>query len=90
MFFNKWMFFNSLLSLFIGWFVYNYFKNWFYNLPPGPIGFPFLGCIPYLDKTPERIFYKWSQKYGPVFQLTIGTDKTVVLNSYEAIEEVKC
>lgn len=78
----------SFLSLGIGWFIYRYIRNWFYKLPPGPIGFPLLGCIPYLGKNPQQVFYKWSKKYGPVISVDIGTDKTIVLNTYEAIEEV--
>lgn len=86
---NGWTFLKCLITLNIGWFIYTYIKNWFYKFPPGPIGFPFLGSVPYLDKTPERIFLKWTKNYGPIISLDIGSHRTVVLNTYEAIEEVK-
>lgn len=86
--FDFWTIIKLFLTFSIGWIVYNYTKKRIYNLPPGPIGFPFLGCIPYLDKYSEKIFYKWSKTYGPVIFVTIGSDPTVVLNSYDAIEEV--
>lgn len=87
---DKWLLFSCLVTLFVSWFIYNYIKKWFCKLPPGPIGIPFFGCIPYLDKSPEKTFHKWSAKYGPVISLDIGNNKTVVLNTYEAIKEVIC
>ncbi|XP_078492986.1 cytochrome P450 2J2-like [Ciona intestinalis] len=57
------------------------------NLPPGPMGVPFLGCLPFMEILAERTFTKWSKKYGPIITVQLGDHRTVILNSYEAIEE---
>uniref|UniRef100_F7AR76 Uncharacterized protein n=1 Tax=Ciona intestinalis TaxID=7719 RepID=F7AR76_CIOIN len=57
------------------------------NLPPGPMGVPFLGCLPFMETLAERTFTKWSKKYGPIITVQLGDHRTVILNSYEAIEE---
>ena len=64
------------------------------NLPPGPIGWPLLGCIPNLGLMKHRtglesheIFSQFSKRYGDVFSLYMGQRLVVVLNSYAAIKE---
>uniref|UniRef100_H2ZL12 Uncharacterized protein n=1 Tax=Ciona savignyi TaxID=51511 RepID=H2ZL12_CIOSA len=59
------------------------------NLPPGPTGVPILGCLPFMDTLAELTFTKWSKKYGPIFTVYLGQTRVVVLNSFEAIEEVR-
>nr|CAB3235520.1 cytochrome P450 2J2 [Phallusia mammillata] len=68
-------------------FLLHYYSKQAKNLPPGPTGFPFLGCIPYLSKYVERTFSQWSKTYGPVMFLKIGNQPTVVLSSFEAIHQ---
>ena len=65
-----------------------YTIRWWFNLPPGPIGFPIIGSIPYFEKYAEKTFASWTKRYGPIIMVDIGSTRNVVLNSYEAIEEV--
>ena len=71
-------------------YLYNYFRNKFSatKLPPGPLGFPFVGILPFLGKYPERQFAKWSKKYGPIITVKIGLKNYVVLNNYDVIQKV--
>jgi len=41
-----------------------------------------------MEKYAERTFAKWAKRYGPVYHVKLGSYDTVVLNSYEAIEQV--
>jgi hypothetical protein len=55
--------------------------------PPGPYGVPLLGYLPFLGSAPELTFDKLAQQYGDIFQVQMGMQKAVVLNSLEAIKE---
>lgn len=58
------------------------------NFPPGPIGLPLLGHIPFMDvKNVGRSCKKLGQKYGDIFSLFLGTKAVVVLNSWASIKE---
>lgn len=46
--------------------------------PPGPIGLPILGYLPFLSKFAHEDFVKLSAKYGPVFSLKLGRQNVVV------------
>ena len=58
------------------------------KLPPGPLGLPFIGVLPYLGKYPERVFSKWTKTYGPIISAKIGTSSFVVLNDFDSIQQV--
>jgi len=61
------------------------------NFPPGPRGVPLFGIFPWVGKYPERVLKKWSQKqYGPVMSARLGMEDVVVLNTFEAIQQVQC
>ena len=55
--------------------------------PPGPYGLPVLGYLPFLGTNPHLTFVKLAQKYGDVFQVQMGVNKAVVLNSLDVIKE---
>ena len=58
------------------------------KLPPGPVGLPVLGYLPFLDVFHlGASFKKVGEKFGDVFSLKVGTELAVVLNSYEAIKK---
>lgn len=59
------------------------------NLPPGPIGLPFVGsAIEYLDGRKQHLLLQENvKKYGPIFKLYIGNQLVIVLGNYEAIQE---
>ena len=57
------------------------------KLPPGPLGVPLLGYLPFLNVFDlGGSFAKLGSKYGDVFSLRTGTKMSVVLNSYEAVK----
>ncbi|CAG2100543.1 unnamed protein product [Medioppia subpectinata] len=56
-------------------------------LPPGPIGLPFIGYMPFLKGEPSRVFVQLAKKYGPVFGLQMGSQPVVVLNDWPSIKE---
>jgi len=82
-------FWNCLVALVFGWVIYRWASRKWLNLPPGPIGFPIFGSIPYLDKHAERTLTSWIKTYGPVISVDLATTRFVFLNTYEAIEEVR-
>ncbi|XP_077998175.1 cytochrome P450 2U1-like [Glandiceps talaboti] len=57
------------------------------NLPPGPIGLPIIGSLFTLGRKPYKTFLEWSQVYGDVMSVRLGTELVVVLNSHEAIKD---
>lgn len=54
---------------------------------PGPYGFPILGCLPFVGGKMNEVLYNWSKKYGPVFQLQLGSQRNVIVCGQDAIRE---
>jgi len=58
------------------------------NFPPGPVGLPLVGHLPFIDvKNVGRSCKKLGQKYGDIFSIFLGTKTVVVLNSWNMIKE---
>ncbi|KAG8197710.1 hypothetical protein JTE90_001634 [Oedothorax gibbosus] len=58
------------------------------NLPPGPwISLPWLGYLPFLGTDFVKGFDKLKKKYGPVYRLTLGQRKVLVLNDFPSVKE---
>ncbi|XP_054749075.2 cytochrome P450 2J4-like [Lytechinus pictus] len=58
------------------------------KLPPGPMGWPILGMLPYLDPdNPAQSVWDMSKQYGSVFCGRLGSHLAVFLNDYETIKE---
>ncbi|XP_040845878.1 cytochrome P450 2W1-like [Ochotona curzoniae] len=56
--------------------------------PPGPRPLPLIGNLHLLRVTQQdRSLMELSQRYGPVFTVHLGLQKTVVLTGYEAVRE---
>ena len=70
-----------------------YLYNWYKrpaNFPPGPRGVPLLGVLPFMGKYPEKVLKKWSKNYGAVMGVRFGPNDLVVLNDFDAIQQVYC
>nr|APH81371.1 cytochrome P450 CYP3029A1 [Tigriopus kingsejongensis] len=66
--------------------LYKYSQK-FRKMPPGPVGVPILGYLPFLDVNDlGGSFKRLAKKYGDVFSIRVGTEMAVVLNSYESIK----
>ncbi|XP_010634013.1 cytochrome P450 2W1 [Fukomys damarensis] len=56
--------------------------------PPGPHPLPLLGNLPLLRASQQdRWLMELSERYGPMFTVHLGGQKTVVLSGYEAVRE---
>ncbi|XP_060181416.1 6,7,8-trihydroxycoumarin synthase-like [Lycium barbarum] len=59
------------------------------NLPPGPIGLPFIGNLHQYDSlTPHLYFWELSKQYGKIFSLKLASAPMVVVSSPELGKEV--
>ena len=58
-------------------------------LPPGPLGVPLLGYLPWLDPVqPYKTLTRLVSQYGPVFSVRLGSVPCVVLADNTIIKEV--
>ncbi|WMV48423.1 hypothetical protein MTR67_041808 [Solanum verrucosum] len=59
------------------------------NLPPGPLGLPFIGNLHQFDSlTPHLYFWKLSKRYGKIFLLKFGSTPIIVVSSAKLAKEV--
>lgn len=56
------------------------------KLPPGPKGFPIIGCLHLLGKLIHRDLYHLSQNYGPIMHMKLGVVPTIIISSPQAAE----
>ncbi|GFY64859.1 cytochrome P450 2B11 [Trichonephila inaurata madagascariensis] len=56
--------------------------------PPGPVGLPVVGYLPFLGKEPHKTFKKMKEKYGDIIGVYLGPKYTVILNEYTVMKEV--
>ncbi|KFM82375.1 Cytochrome P450 2C37, partial [Stegodyphus mimosarum] len=57
------------------------------NLPPGPVGLPIFGYLPFLGKEAYRTLHDLTFTYGPIFSLYLGRRLVVVLGNFEVVKE---
>ena len=59
------------------------------DIPPGPPTIPLLGNIHLMPaRDAHKQFQKWSQEYGPVYSLMLGTKTWIVISSDTANKEL--
>ncbi|GFT30578.1 cytochrome P450 18a1 [Nephila pilipes] len=71
--------------------VFQKFVKWsnvLWKGPPGPIGLPLVGYLPFLGDEPYKTFWKMRKKYGDIISVYLGPKYTVVLNEYTVAKEV--
>ncbi len=55
---------------------------------PGPKGLPLLGNTLQLKPQPQRQFQQWARDYGELFQIQIGWENWIFLNSPAAVKNI--
>ncbi|KAL7165164.1 hypothetical protein ACSBR2_040941 [Camellia fascicularis] len=70
-----------LLLLSLSWFLYLKPTTPNPPLPPGPLGLPILGSLPFLDPELHTHFSTLSQTHGPILTLRLGTKIGIVISS---------
>ncbi|XP_021347788.1 cytochrome P450 2C30-like [Mizuhopecten yessoensis] len=59
------------------------------TLPPGPTGYPVIGCLLMLrNVVPSRLYNKLYRKYGPIYSMKMGLKLFVVVSGYQALRDV--
>ena len=57
------------------------------NKIPGPFGWPVLGNLPNLGSKPHKRLTDYRSQYGDIYQITMGSCPTVVLNGIKTIRQ---
>ncbi|KAI4370383.1 hypothetical protein MLD38_018741 [Melastoma candidum] len=57
-------------------------------LPPGPIGLPILGYLPFLGDNLQEKFAELADAYGPIYKLWLGRKLYVVVSSPALVKEI--
>lgn len=57
------------------------------NLPEIP-GIPILGNLHQLGEQHARVAQKWSEKYGPVFQVRMGNRRIIFANTFDSVRNL--
>ncbi|OWM71893.1 hypothetical protein CDL15_Pgr017776 [Punica granatum] len=56
--------------------------------PPGPLGLPFVGYLPFLDQELHTSFAHLARAYGPILKLTLGRKVWIIISSPSTAREV--
>ncbi|XP_076034768.1 cytochrome P450 18a1 [Oratosquilla oratoria] len=57
------------------------------RLPPGPMGLPFVGYLPFLGPNVHYTLMELADKYGPIYKVDFGNKHVVVLTDPAIIRE---
>lgn len=57
------------------------------KLPPGPMGLPFLGYLPFLGNEIHLTLTDLSERFGPIYQIFLGGIRVVVLNDAALVRQ---
>eukprot|EP00257_Ricinus_communis_P001347 XP_002511566.2 cytochrome P450 98A2 [Ricinus communis] len=74
--------------VFIFSFTCKYYQKLKYKLPPGPFPWPVLGNLPNIEPDVSKCLDNWSQTYGRIISIWVGSTLNVVVSSSELAEEV--
>ncbi|GLT45189.1 hypothetical protein SLA2020_190400 [Shorea laevis] len=81
-----WAVFVAALATAISWYAWLMIKKSSKTrplLPPGPLGLPLLGNLPFLEPQLHLYLTRLSQIYGPIFKLRLGSKICIIINSPE-------
>ncbi|KAI0666876.1 cytochrome P450 [Trametes maxima] len=57
-------------------------------IPPGPRGWPIIGCFTYLAKYPELALDRWARKYGSLVSFSIGNQLFVSISDPHIVKDL--
>lgn len=58
------------------------------DYPPGPFPLPYLGNLHLMGERPHEAFKELAKKYGDVFSVSLGMERTVIINNIDPAREV--
>ena len=58
------------------------------RLPPGPIGLPVLGYLPFIPNNYDSKFQQLFKKYGKIFCLRLGSADVVFVSDFDVLKKV--
>ncbi|GFT37915.1 cytochrome P450 2J2 [Nephila pilipes] len=77
----------GICALFVAYLIGNLIKRIRSNFPPGPIGIPIFGYMPFLSEDLHLDLIKLGEKYGDVFSVRLGSQTIVILHGADIIKE---
>ncbi|KMZ68048.1 hypothetical protein ZOSMA_24G00690 [Zostera marina] len=80
--------FSTLFIVFLSLIIWSYLKRFRQSLPPGPLGVPLLGNLPFIDPQLHFYFTGLAKKYGPIISTYLGLKLVVVVSSSSLVREV--
>ncbi|KAG8182772.1 hypothetical protein JTE90_023406 [Oedothorax gibbosus] len=71
-------------------FLYSFISNWIKtrNYPPGPLGLPLVGYVPFLGKLPSDTIWKLGKKYGDIFSFYVGPRLVICVNDRQMMKKI--
>lgn len=57
------------------------------SLPPGPLGYPFLGILPLIKKDFHLLLFDYSKQFGKVISVKMGSELIVVISDHNIIKK---
>ena len=83
---------NLVVTLFVTLAVYclvgYYFDPKRKNLPPGPVGLPIVGYIPFIPSDYEKGLERLTNKYGKIFSMRLASNDVVVISDFNILKKV--
>ncbi|KAI9561435.1 phm [Daphnia sinensis] len=77
-----------LASLLLGWLALLWLRAKQQQLPPGPVGLPLLGYLPWIDsRAPYETFARLSRRYGRIYSLKLGNMLAVFLTDPQLVRQ---
>lgn len=78
----------ALMCVFLYIYIYTFWKERKYKLPPGPRGLPIFGNLPFLGRNPHLELSKLGKKYGGIFSVYLGRTYHVVTTDVTIIKQL--
>ncbi|GFV91059.1 cytochrome P450 1A2 [Trichonephila clavipes] len=55
--------------------------------PPGPLGLPVLGYLPFLGSKPHQTLQRLAEVYGPIFSIRLKKQHIIIINDPEIVKK---